>query len=178
MPAGTAFSRNNSARWAASLSGSTLSISIRPSYRRIVDLVARLGDLDLQLHAHRSVADALADLIREIIGTSLGKLLLGEILGTALRQHLIADDGAVALGVGEFEAVHAKIGERGKADRRRLFRGQEGLGDRMGSEECLERRRLRRVFAASGEREQEIAELSGSGGGKAVIRVHYQVRIR
>ena len=185
MPAGTAFSMNSKARCAASLSGSTLSISTTPSSTvlrlsgQAIDGSSILSpgsrELDLQLHAHRAVANALADFVDEIVGAGSRELVLGQILGIAFRLHLVAHKGAVALGVGELEAVHAKIGERGKAHRRRLLRRQESLGDGMRFEELLKRRRLRRIFSARSERYQELPELVRGRGWKAVIGVHYQV---
>ena len=130
-----------------------------PGDRRILDLVSRLRELDLQLHAHRAVANTLADFVDEIVGAGSRELVLGQILGIAFRLHLIAHKGAVALGVGEPKAVRAKIGKRGKAHRRRLFRRQESLGYGMRFEELLKGRGLRRIFSARSERYQELPEL-------------------
>jgi hypothetical protein len=105
-------------------------------------------------------------------------LLIGGVKAEGRGSAVPANKGLVALGVDELEAVDAVIGQRGIAHRRRLLGGQEGLGDRMRFEKLVEHSRLGRIWAACRERDQEVAELICGGRGKAVIRMHHQVRIR
>jgi len=70
MPAGTAVGMNNRARRLVDLNLAKFNslAAIRPGDRRIVDLVTRVGDLDLELHAHRASADAFANFVHEVVG--------------------------------------------------------------------------------------------------------------
>ena len=90
---------------------------------------------------------------------------------TGDRHKTVAHELLMALRIGKAEGVHAEVRQRGVAERRGLLRGQEGLGDRMGREEAVQRRRMGRIFPTAADGPQQLAELHGRGDRKAVEAV-------
>src|SRR5215468_9195873 len=144
-------------------------IGARPRHRWIVDLVARRCELQHHLESDRSMSNALANLVFEIVGRRLGALVLRQEMSAGVGKQLIAPNRHGALFGDELEAVHAEVGGRGVAHWRRIPRGQERPRGWVRLLEGLDWRRRWDPWLAAGKRQEELLKLLGVLRRKAVV---------
>src|SRR5439155_12665929 len=119
---------------------------VAPRRGWIIHGVALTDDLDLEVEAHRPAAQALADLVLEVVGAALLGLVARDVLLAALGDPAVADVTRAAARVDPPEGVDGVVAAGGVA-RRRLQRGrgaaQAGQRLRVARQEVRQLPRLR-----------------------------------